>query len=128
MPHGKQPIDPRILDAIPRIKAHMLAAGHNQPDVARATGQPQSQISRLLAGKRARVTDAVRKICRYANIDLEATLPASAQERRLSQAVRQVLVDNPHGAGVLARIIEALAPTLALLRDPPAIRADKEHP
>lgn len=106
----------------------MLAHGHTQPDVARLTGQPQSQVSRLLAGKRARVTDSVREICQYANIDLEAALPASVHERRLSHAVRQVLVDNPHGAAVLARVIEALAPTLALLRDPPAIRADKEHP
>lgn len=106
----------------------MLAHGHTQPYVAKLTGQPQSQVSRLLAGKRARVTDAVRQICRYANIDLEAALPASVHERRLSHAVRQVLVDNPHGAVALARVIEALAPTLALLREPPAMRADKEHP
>lgn len=128
MPRGKQPIDPRILDAIPRIKAHMLAHGHTQPDVERLTGQPQSQISRLLAGKRTRVTDPVREICKYANIDLEAVLPISAHERRLSYAVGQVIMDNPCGAAVLARVIEALAPTLALLRDPPAMRADKEHP
>lgn len=106
----------------------MLANRHTQPDVAKITGQPQSQISRLLAGKRARVTDAVRDICQYAGIDLEAALPASAHERDLSHAVRQVLEDNPQGAAVLTRVIEALAPALALLRDKPTKRADKEHP
>lgn len=102
----------------------MLAQGHTQLDVASLTKQAQSQVSRLLSGRRSRVTPAVREICRYANIDIDAAPPPSASEQRLSQAVRQAVVDNPRGAEVLARILEAVGPVLTLLRDPPANSAD----
>lgn len=128
MPKGKQPIDSRILEAIPRIRAVMVAQGHRQQDVEKITNVPQYQISRILKGKRARMSPAIEALCRYANIEIDTVRPASSAEQRVSRAVRQALADNPHGAEVLARIIEALTPALALLRDAPAARADKELP
>lgn len=128
MPKGKQPIDPRILDAIPRIRAAMAGQGHRQQDVEKITSVPQDQISRILRGKRARMSPAVEALCRYAGIKVSAVRPTSSAEQRVSRAVRQALADNPHGAEVLARIIEALTPALARLRDAPAARADKELP
>jgi transcriptional regulator with XRE-family HTH domain len=128
MPKGKQHTDPRILAAIPQIRAYMQAQGHAQPKVAELSGQAQSQVSRLLTGQRSRVTPAIRAICQYANVDIDSAPAPSASELRLSQAVRQLVVDNPRGEAVLARLIEVLGPALALMRDPPATSAAKEHP
>ena len=106
----------------------MVSQGHRQQDVEKLCNVPQYQISRILKGKRARMSPAVEALCRYAKIDLSTVRPTTPAEQRVSRAVRQALADNPHGAEVLARIIEALTPALALLRDAPAARADKELP
>lgn len=118
MPRGKQPVDPKIMAALPRVRAFMRANGHSQDDVVRLTRQSQSQVSKFLSGSRVRITPPIRAICQYANISLDDAPETLADHDWLSQTARQVLVDNPEAAQLLARIIDALIPVLSSLRDP----------
>jgi hypothetical protein len=76
------------------------------------TGVSQSNISRLLAGERKRVTGCVKKLCQYAGVDAETDAPAGDAQRRLSQALSRAIGDNPQAALALASVIESLAPLL----------------
>lgn len=116
MPVGKQPVDPRILEALPRVRAYMKRHNHRQKDVMRLTELSQPQVSKFLSGQRQRVTKDVRAIFQYAGIDVESESAAMALP--LSQSVRQVLEDNPRAAALVARLIEAMVPVLSSLPEP----------
>ncbi len=110
-------MDPRIAAALPRVRAYMDARNHQQKDVVELSKQSQSQVSKFLAGKRRRVTPPVRAICQYAEIDLDAEWEHLQDSWPLSQTARRVLVDNPRGAELLVRVIDALVPVLLTMRD-----------
>jgi transcriptional regulator with XRE-family HTH domain len=105
----------------------MNQRGHTQQDVVRLSKQSQSQVSKFLSGRRHRITDAVRAICRYAEIEIDDATASFPSPVPLSQSVRRVLAHNPHAAELVARIIEALLPVLSNL-DNPANSSPKEAP
>lgn len=100
--------------------------GHSQPEVSKVTGVSQSNISRLLAGERKRVTECVKKLCHYAGVDAETDAPTMDAHRRLSQALRGAIGDNPQAALALASVIESLAPLLRSYRPPSVPGADHD--
>lgn len=118
MPIGKQPVDPRIVEALPRIRAYMKRNNHRQKDVVRLTKLSQPQVSKFLAGERHRVTEAVLVIFQYAGIDFDSESSKLGSPLPLSQSARQVLVDNPRAAALAARLIEAMVPVLSNLSEP----------
>jgi predicted XRE-type DNA-binding protein len=118
MPVGKQPIDPRIVAALPHIRAYMKRNNHRQKDVIRLTNLSQPQVSKFLAGERHRVTSAVLAIFQYAGIDVGSASPCPEAVLPLSQSARQVLEDNPRAAALVARLIEAMVPVLSNLPEP----------
>lgn len=125
MPIGLQPIDPRLAQALPLVRAYMEAQGHQQKDVVFATGLTQPQVSKVLAGERRRVTETVRVICQYAGIDIDTASGAGPEGLPLSQTARRLLEDNPATAAVVARVVDVLVP--ALLK-PPGTPTAKESP
>lgn len=126
MPVGKQPVDPRIVEALPRVRAYMKRNKHRQKDVVRLTRLAQPQVSKFLAGERRRVTEAVRAIFQYAEIDLDSESAAPGLPLPLSQSARQVLEDNPRAAALVARLIDAMVPVLSNLSEPAPV--PKESP
>ena len=118
MPVGKQPVDPRIVEALPRVRAHMKRHKHQQKDVMRLTRLSQPQVSKFLAGQRHRVTKDVLAIFQYAEIDIDSEFAAGDLPLPLSQSVRQILEDNPRAAALVARLIEAMVPVLSNLLEP----------
>jgi transcriptional regulator with XRE-family HTH domain len=108
---------PLIVQAITR---QMETRGENQPQVSKATGVSQSEVSRILAGERRKVTDHVRALCKYAGIDVDADTEISHVQQRLSQAVRGAIGDNAMAAQALTRILEALTPVLRDYQPDPA--------
>ena len=118
MPTGKQPIDPKIVEALPRIRAYMKRNKHRQLDVVRLTNLSQPQVSKFLAGERHRITPAVLAIFQYAEIESESASDVSGPLLALSQTTRQTLEDNPRAAALVTRLIEAMVPVLSNLPEP----------
>lgn len=118
MPIGKQPVDPRIVAALPLIRAYMKRKNHRQKDVVRLTKLSQPQVSKFLAGERHRVTNDVLAIFQYAEIDAGSASPHTETVLPLSQSARQVLEDNPRAAALVARLIDAMVPVLSTLPEP----------
>lgn len=125
MPNGRHITDLRMGEIQSALRAAMERNQHSQPDVAKMTGVSQSNISRLLAGQRKRVTPCVRKLCQYAGLDAETGQPEVDAHRRLSQALSRVIGDNPHAALALANVIESLAPLLRIYK--PAAEPGADH-
>lgn len=90
----------------------MRERGHTQIDVFEATKVPQSQVSRVLAGKRKRLTPAIVRLCQYAGIDLEMALPASSESRELAKLVEQLAGTSPAMARAIRQVLSTLAPFL----------------
>ena len=126
MPVGKQAMDPRIVEALPRVRAFMKRHKHLQKDVVRITRVSQSQVSKFLGGQRNRVTKDVLAIFQYAEIVVGPESGAAGMPFALSQSARQVLEDNPRAAEIVARLIEAMVPVLSNLPEP--VPAPKEGP
>jgi transcription termination factor NusB len=89
----------------------MKTLGHTQDDVFVATGVPQPQISRALAGRRKRLTKPMRALCRYACIEIkEGTPPATSDE--LVELVRELAGDSAAAASALHGVLSSIAPLL----------------
>lgn len=93
------------------LRARMKALGHTQVDVSRETGVPQPQISRALRGKRKRLTDPIRALCRYADSNGEE-LRSGASPDDLSRLVIQLAGDNPSAAAALQTVLSGIAALL----------------
>lgn len=101
------------MDAIREaVEQQMKRKEHSQLAVATLTGVSQSDVSRLLSGQRKRVTPQVIALCEYAEFDADLTTHSAAAERRLSQALRGAIGDNPEARSALTRVLEVLAPLL----------------
>ena len=109
------------------LREAMERNGHSQPDVSKVTGVSQSNISRVLSGQRKRVTASVRRLCQYAGLNAEYGAPEPDAQRRLSQAVRGAIGDNPHAALALASVIDSLAPLLRAFKPAPTSGADNDQ-
>jgi transcriptional regulator with XRE-family HTH domain len=115
MPLKPTSADRRLAEALPRIRAVMQQRGHTQKDVEVLTGVAQSQLSKLLGGRRRRVTPDVQRIFQYAGIGETPAATEHAELARLSRTIRRAVGNNTRRARLVIRVIEALAPTLALL-------------
>lgn len=89
----------------------MKQLGHVQDDVFKATGVPQPQISRALAGRRKRLTEPMRALCRYACIDVEDSATQASSDD-LVQLVRDLAGDSPAAASALRGVLSSIAPLL----------------
>ncbi len=128
MPNRRHIADLRMGEIQSALRVAMGRNQHSQPDVAKVTCVSQSNISRLLAGQRKRVTPSVRKLCQYAGLDAETGQPEVDAHRRLSQALSGAIGNNPHAALTLASVIESLAPLLRIFKpDAPVLGADHDQ-
>lgn len=94
----------------------MARRNHTQEDVSRDTGVSQSNISRVLSGRRKRISPSALKLCQYAEIAMLASDPVVAARDRLDEVVLRAIGDNPEAAIALANVIESLAPLLRSCR------------
>lgn len=96
------------------LRARMDANGHVQKDVEKATGVPQPQISRVLNGQRKRPTEAMKKLCRYAELEMEGGNATSLVE--LTGLLQRIVAGGPAAMTCAKRVLESLA----LLLETPA--------
>lgn len=89
----------------------MKQLGHIQDDVFKATGVPQPQISRALAGRRKRLTEPMRALCRYAGIDVEDS-SAQTSSGDLVRLVQELAGDNPAAASALHGVLLSIGPLI----------------
>jgi hypothetical protein len=89
----------------------MKQLGHIQDDVSKATGVPQPQISRALAGRRKRLTEPMRALCRYAGIDVEDS-STKALSNDLVRLVQDLAGDSPAAASALHGVLSSIAPLI----------------
>lgn len=116
MPNRRHDTDLRMAEIRSALRAAMERNGHSQSEVSKVTGVSQSNVSRLLAGERKRVTECVKRLCHYAGVDAETDAPAMDAHRRLSQALSGAIGNNSQAALALASIIESLTPLLRSYR------------
>lgn len=110
MPNRKAPVHFWMTQLPAALRARMDAEGHTQKDVENATGVPQPQISRALNGRRKRPTDAMRKLCLYADLEAEReTLSGTAE---LSGLIQQVIAGGPEATECVTGILKSLMPLL----------------
>lgn len=110
MPIRVRQIDPRMARLPEALRERMRTLGHVQTDVSAATGVPQPQISRALAGARKRPTPPMLELCRYADVE-----PPDSQGhvRAIEVLVQQLMasVGNKPGAAQTVRgVLENLIP------------------
>ena len=80
-------------------------------------GQPT--VSRFLTGRTKTVTPAISKVLTYAGIDRSSTIPRIAEgvdNSRLRAALARNWDGTAEGADKLAVLIDAIGPTLHLMR------------
>lgn len=92
------------------LRARMDISGHTQKDVEATTGVSQSQISRALNGKRKRPTEAMQKLCRYANLEIKNESASALAE--LYALLQQVIAGGPAAAACVKGVLESLVPLL----------------
>lgn len=107
MPNKPTPIHPWIAQLPAALRARMDANGHTQKDVESVTGVPQPQISRALNGHRKRPTEAMRKLCKYAELDTEANGTPSMAE--LAGLLQRVVAGGPAATECAKGVLESLA-------------------
>lgn len=83
----------------------MREKGHIQEDVERITGVPQPQISKVLKGRRKRLTEPMRLLCRYACLEVGEAGPDTLE---LSQLLQQVVESSPAAADCVRTILQSL--------------------
>lgn len=107
MPNKLTPIHPWIAQLPAALRARMDANEHTQKDVEYATGVPQPQISRALNGQRKRPTEAMRKLCRYAELKVEGKdAPPMAE---LVGLLQRVVAGGPAATICAKGVLENLA-------------------
>jgi transcriptional regulator with XRE-family HTH domain len=82
----------------------------SQETVADATNTNQTQVSRIKNGDFKRITENVKRICEYANIDLNVTKEKvnPAQNLDLMAAISEVWDGTDKKAKALAKVILSL--------------------
>lgn len=117
MPNRRHVIDPFLLALRAAVRTTMREQGHTQSEVAALVGMPQSQISRFLGGGGKRMTQHLRSLCVYAEIDPNSHESDSGGDGELSQVLREAIGDNAAAAQVILAVVKALAPALRRMPD-----------
>lgn len=92
------------------LRARMEALGHTQKDVAAATGVPQPQISRALRGERKRLTPAMRRLSKYAEIESSAL---GGVDEDLHRLLAHVVSSGPLAEECVRGVLRSLVPLLS---------------
>jgi len=98
------------------LRERMDANRHTQVEVEKLTGVPQPQISKALKGVRKRPTEPMRRLCRYASIEVHDGAPNTAE---LSALLQKVLAHGPATAECVRGILQSLAALTAANTDKP---------
>ena len=96
------------------FQAYLQKNSLSQSEIGRLTGVPQPQVNRFLSGRTRSVTDGVRKLCIYANIDIESGIDTFKDNAPLAHAVSSVWDGSDRAAEVLAELIRALGPIMRI--------------
>lgn len=95
------------------LEARMIALGQSQIDVSAVTGVPQPQISRALKGVRKRLTPEMKKLCRYALLEVEDSTGGGDAALELALLMRQLIGDSALAAVHMKAVLRSLAPLMA---------------
>jgi transcriptional regulator with XRE-family HTH domain len=91
-----------VLQALRRWKVY---SGLNQPEIASRSGVHQSQISRILRGDFKRISKNVRRLCKFAKINLHGGKRSSAL---LEDSLRDLWDGSKTQEKALARLLAAV--------------------
>lgn len=113
---------PHLESELQRARASARSLGLRQRDIAEATGLSQSQVSRILRGRRIRSSDSTEAVCIYVRsklqpIDLEDVQACTP----LMSALSKVWNGTNQHAMALSAVIESLG-ALSPVATPPATR------
>jgi len=97
------------------LSARMKADGLTQERLSQLLSIGQPQISRALAGRRKRLTEPMRALCRYANLMTEDQ-SANDMQAKLNALVQDLVGDSPPAAKMVENVLLSLAPALEALR------------
>lgn len=109
MPNKSQQIHPLMVRLPAALRARMEALGHTQNDVATLTGVGQPQISRVLRGERKRLSPAMTRLCRYADIET-----IGREEYELQQLFERLISSGPVAEECVRGVLRGLEPLLAM--------------
>lgn len=98
------------------LEAFIRANSMSQNGLAKASGVPQYQISRLLSGRTKTVTEHVSTLCDYANINADICITLPCNNKRLQDALGRVWDGNESSADLVALVIEAIGPLIKRLQ------------
>ena len=109
MPNKPQQMHPLMAQLPAALAARMDKLGHTQKDVEAATGVHQSQVSRALSGDRKRLTDSMKRLCRYADIDEQG---ATRREQDLQTLLDKLTSLGPVAEECVRGVLRSLEPLL----------------
>src|SRR3954471_15687642 len=78
MPKRIMATSPSVQEARQRLRSFLVVEGQSVNAFAARHGVTQSTVQRLLAGRTKKLTPAVRKILRYAKIEVEQRITEEA--------------------------------------------------
>jgi transcriptional regulator with XRE-family HTH domain len=111
MPNKKALTDPAMLRLPEALRRRMQALGHTQSDVHAVTGVSQPQISKALNAHRKRLTEPMRALCHYADLEVAQEQPPALAE--LAQLLQTLVDGNPAAADCVKGVLKSLAPLVA---------------
>lgn len=113
MPNRVHDVHPAMRNLPGALRAQMERLGHDQKDVEIRTGVPQPQISRALNGVRKRLTQPMRELCRYADIDCDSLTLAISEAGDIAALLQEMVGTSAPAASQMRIVLRSLAPLLA---------------
>lgn len=116
MPRNRIERSSDIVRICEELETYLRTNNLSQNRLAKASGVPQYQISRLLGGRTKTVTGYVLTICNYANIKTVSGITLPCNNARLQNALGRVWDGSESSADLVATIIEAIGPLIKRLQ------------
>lgn len=111
----KPVVESPVVDAVRRELAAFLKQNEmSQSALGRAVGVGQPQVNRFLQGRTKTLTPQVQKMCDYAKIRIDNGIGESSSNRLIIEAVQRVWDGRHQTARLIAAVIEATVPLLAV--------------
>lgn len=91
------------------LRASRKSRKWTQTELALSSGVHQSQISRFLNGKFARVTKNVRKVCKYAQVEIREIADSGALPNGIVRALHDILNGTKEREKAMISLLKAEA-------------------
>lgn len=99
-----------IQDILIELRLYFDSNPITQKNLELFTGVNQGQISKILRGQAVTVSDNVKKLCKYANINYQISSKFEPSDNReLLAAIESAIAGNPKRAKAIIGVVKAIS-------------------